>query len=494
MEWLANNESSLSAIAAIIAIIAGLAVVTRLTWARMPSQLMSQVKRPAFLSDWRNLALIGLVIFGVTLLSILTLSNSSSSKITATPLPTITGKPSMAVLPLDYIAEDQSKAFIADAIAEDVITLLSRNPHFLVVARNSSFTYRGRSVDIRQVGEELGARYVVEGSVRSIKDRVRVSIQLIEAATGLHVWADQYDRPFQEIFALQDEITNGIAAALGDEIFKAELNRTGQVLPKNLDVWGLVFRAQNAYLMYGEDSSTTAQQLLREALEMEPEYPLALARLARLHAEKVVDMWGGDPESDIENANKLADKALQLAPSDALVMQTAGFTYCQTGRQSQAIDLLRRVTQIDPDNAETLAWLGFVLTSNESTRTEALTLIERSIELSPKAPFLWIFEMFNGLALFHLERYEESEQMFVRSIAQHRGYHFQWIFLAAAQAAQGNTGGATASIHEAIKTHPSATLGDYRVASKLWPDRGVNWMPYVEALWPGENIPAGNQN
>ena len=221
MEWLANNESSLSAIAAIIAIIAGVAVVARLAWTRMPGRLINNVKRPAFLSDWRNIGLIALA--GVALILALILSVGNGDPNTSGALSDISGKPSVAVLALNNISGDPEQEYLADGIAEDVITLLSRNPNFFVIARNSTFSYKGQSPDIRVVGEELGVRYVVEGSLRKIGERVRVTVQLIEAASGQHAWAEKYDRPYLEIFDLQDEITNGIASALGDEIFSIEL-------------------------------------------------------------------------------------------------------------------------------------------------------------------------------------------------------------------------------------------------------------------------------
>ena len=277
MEWLANNESSLSAIAAIIAIIAGLAVVFRLVWVRMVVGT-----RPAFLSDWRIIALI--VLGSVASLALLLSTSESENQATpdqSEPLAKVEGKPSVAVLPLIYISDDQSQAYFADGIAEDVITLLSRNPRFFVIARNSSFTYRGQAVDVRKVGEELGVRYVVEGSVRKLGERLRVTVQLIDTATGQHIWAEQYDRAFAKIFELQDEITNGIAVALGDEIFQAEMARANTIPTDNLDAWGLVVRGSQAIISWNRESSTEALALFRAALDLDPNYALAKAEVAR---------------------------------------------------------------------------------------------------------------------------------------------------------------------------------------------------------------------
>ncbi|MEH6543181.1 MAG: tetratricopeptide repeat protein [Porticoccaceae bacterium] len=483
LNWFTEHESALSGIAALIAIVAGAVVVSRLMWTRMPGK----VKRPAFLSDWRNIGLISLTSFALILLLVLTLGDGDSD--TSSALSDISGKPSVAVLPLNNISGDPEQEYLADGIAEDVITLLSRNPNFFVIARNSTFSYKGQSPDIRTVGEELGVRYVVEGSVRKIGERLRVTVQLIEAASGQHVWAEKYDRPYLEIFDLQDEITNGIASALGDEIFSAELARIGEVRPENLDAWGLLMKAQNAYAMYDSESIVIAEQMLREALEVEPDYPLALARLGRLHAEKVIDMYDGDASSDFITASQLADKALRLAPSDTLVMQSVGFTYSMTSRLDEAISLLRRVKQLDPNNAETNAWLGAALGWNGEATVEALALIEQSIAQSPKSPFLDFFELYRGQALFNLDRYAEAEQAYQKAIVLNRRYHWPWMCLAIAQAAQGNIEGARESVREVLKMHPKATLEDYKNALDFVADKGASWIPYIEAAWPTDELP-----
>ena len=490
MEWLANNESSLSAIAAIIAILAGIGVAARLMWTRMPSQVMSQVKRPKFLSDWRNIALICLAVFGLLLLGILTLGNGDSDAGGA--LSDLSGKPSVAVLSLNNISGDPEQEYLADGIAEDVITLLSRNLNFFVIARNSTFAYKGQSPDIRTVGEELNVRYVVEGSLRKIGERIRVTVQLIDTSNGQHIWAEKYDRPYAEIFDLQDEITNGIATALGDEIFRAEIARSGEVRPENLDTWGLLMKAQNAYIIYDDQSIVVAEQLTRQALELEPDYPLALARLGRLLTEKVNDIYGGDGASDLAAANQLVDKALRLAPSDVLVMQTAGFTYSMTGRLDESINLLQRVKQLDPNNAETLSWLSFAMSSKGEALEEALALAEQSIVMSPKSPFLNIHEFFRGYALFELGRYAEAEQAQRKAIVLNRAYHWPWVSLAAAQAAQGNAEDARESIVEVLKMHPQLTAEDYREVLTFRPDKGGNLIRYIEAAWPNNPYKPAN--
>jgi len=483
MEWLANNESSLSAIAAIIAIVAGVAVVARLFWARIPG-----VKRPAFLSGWRMIVLIGLATGALLVLLLLATDGPEpSSNVEVARLTQVTGKPSVAVLPLNNLSDDPEQAYLADGIAEDIITLLSRSSNFFVIARNSSFSYRGQSPDIRTVGDELGVRYVVEGSLRKLGDHLRVTVQLIDSSNGQHIWANNYDRLYLDMFSLQNDIANDIAIALGDEIFRAEIARTGEVLPENLDTWGLLMKAQNAYIMYDDKSIATGEQLVREALALEPNYPLALVRLARLQAEKVNDIYGGDPEKDRTVANQLADKAIRLAPSDPLVMQSAGFTYSMTGRLDQSIHLLQRVNELDPYNAETLAWLSFAQTNKRENLPGALQLVEQAILLSPKSPFIYLFEFMRGYTLFELARYAEAEQAQRKSILHNRQYHWPWTGLAAAQAAQGNLEGARQSIGIVLKMYPQISPSDYQNALSFRPDNGSIIIDYIEAAWPVSN-------
>ncbi|RLA38686.1 MAG: hypothetical protein DRQ64_08410, partial [Gammaproteobacteria bacterium] len=379
LNWLASHESSLSAIAALIAIIAGVAVAFRLIWTRMPSQVMSQVKRPAFLSDWRNVGLLGLTALALLLMTILALGPDSSEQNEDGNLAG-GGKPSVAVLPLNNISGDPEQSYLADGIAEDIITLLSRNPRFFVIARNSSFTYKGKAVDIRQVGEELGARYVVEGSVRKTGEQLRVTVQLIDTTTGQHIWAEQYDRPFAKIFELQDEITNGIAVALGDQIFTAEIARASGTSTDNLDAWGLVTRARGSLMNYNSDSTMESEQLLREALAADPDYALAQAELAHILCLRAASRFSKHPAEDIAEAYTLTKAAMARAPNDPLVLHDIGFCYSMTGRREEGIRLLEKAIVKQPNNALGLSVLGSALLRDDQAE-RALPYLESALQL-----------------------------------------------------------------------------------------------------------------
>ena len=493
MDWLANNESSLSALAAIIAIIAGVAVVTRLVWARMPGKVISNVTHPTFLSDWRNLALISLVFFGVALLSILTLSNGDSGK-PGNSGTAITGKPSVAVLPLDYVSDDQTRAYLADAIAEDVITLLSRNPRFFVVARNSSFTYRGQSVDIRQVGEELNVNYVVEGSVRNIAGRLRVTVQLINTSNGQHVWAEKYDRPLEEVFALQDEITNGIAAALGDEIYRAEIARASGTSTENLDAWGLVMRANRSLVAFNSKSANEAIPPLRAALALDPDYILARAELARALCYRGLYRWSDTPEQDLTEAYELGTLALQQAPNDPLVLYAMGSCYGYTGRQLEGIRLLEHAIAIQPNFAQALVALGMAMTFDDRPE-QGLSKIELALKLSPRSPYLHRAESFRAITLNELSRYAEGEQAANNAIKSFDGWYYGWIALAWAYAGQGDQEAAVKALYAAKKAEPLLTL-DFvkKVMDPIDKNKSGHMFSLLEPIWPEDLLTADSTN
>lgn len=487
MEWLASNESSLSAIAAIIAIVAGLAVVFRLVWVRMVAG-----SRPAFLSDWRNIALIGAT-FVALLLAVSMATNKPDQQLNSgevARLTQITGKPSVAVLPLNYIGEDQSQAYLADGIAEDVITLLSRNPRFFVIARNSSFSYKGQSPDVRKVGEELGVRYVVEGSVRKLGERLRVTVQLIDTSNGQHLWAEQYDRSFADIFALQDDITNGIASALGDEIWRAEIARASSTATDNLDAWGLVMRANQALVTFNRDSAEESITLLREAVALDPDYALAKAELARSLCYLAIDMWSDDPARDITEAHVLSEEALKAAPNDPLVLTAVGTCYGATNRRNEAIRLLTKAVSMQPNLDIALASLAQALT-NDGQPAKGLPHLAKASQLSPRSPYRSVIETFHSLALIELGRYMEAEMAANRGIESYDGWYWTWLALASARAGQGDIEGAIQSLYDGKMSEPrfSRNLVE-KSAEMIYGNKGKNLLASLKPIWPEDLLTA----
>ena len=482
MDWLANNESSLSAIAAIIAIIAGLAVVVRLIWTRMPSQVMSQVKRPAFLSDWRNIGLIILALVALLLMAVLALSlNNIGQSVDSLAS---TGKPSVAVLPLNNLSNDPEQGYLADGITEDVITLLSRNPRFFVIARNSTFAYKGQSPDIREVGEALGVRYVVEGSLRKIGERLRVTVQLIEASSGQHIWAEQYDRPSAEIFALQDEITNGIAVALGDEIFQAEIARANSTSTDNLDAWGLVMRASRSIIGYNRKYEMASESMLREALALDPNYALAKAELGRSLCMQVVNGYSDDPARDITKAYMLGQQALESAPKDPLVLFALGSCYGATGRPQEAIRLLEKAIEKQPNYAMAMSLLGLTLATNGEP-AKGLAHIKKALLVSPQSSQAYLIETYHAGTLCELGRYTEAEEASQKALQSYDGWYWTWLNLAWARAGQGDTEGSKRALQNAKKAEPQFSLEMAKASTAiLFKNKGKNLLAALKPIWP----------
>ena len=477
LNWFTEHESALSGIAALIAIIAGVAVVSRLLWTRMPG-----VKRPAFLSDWRNVGLIALACLALLLLAVLTLGPDTPDQ--PVDNQAAGGKPSVAVLPLDNISGDLEQTYLADGIAEDVITLLSRNPRFFVIDRNSSFTYRGQAIDIRQVGEELGVRYVVEGSLRKIGDRLRVTVQLIDTTSGQHIWAEQYDRPYTEMYDLQDEITNGIATALGDEIFKAEIARARSASTENLDAWGLVMRASQTLSNWNKDSTKTALTLYRTALELDPDYALAKAELARTLCWRATNLWSDNFAEDLTEGYKLAEEVRLAAPNDPLVLFSVGACYGVTNRTEEAIRLLTKAVAHLPNHAFALAALGFSYTF-DGQASLGLPYLEKALQLSPKSPYTYLYEAWRAMALFELKDYAESNRATLKALESFDGWWWPWANLAAARIAQGDQEGAIQALYDAKKREPGFSLAYFKKAlAVVYKNKGENVLAVLEPIWP----------
>jgi adenylate cyclase len=265
--------------------------------------------------------------------------------------PATSDKPSIAVLPFDNLSGDPDQVYFVDGIVDDIITELSRFPYIFVIARTTSFTFKGKSVDVRQVGRELGVRYVLEGSVRRISDRVRITAQLIEAATGNHIWAERYDRNLEDIFSVQDEITAQVVGSIYPELYSAEMRRARQKPVESLDVWNYAVRARWHVLRLTREDNTEAKRLFGKALELEPDYVPALAFLVYCHVCDVLFGWSQAPPESITEARRLARKAASLDENDPWVQCALGFTEFIAKNPDAAIAHYRKAIELNPNFA-----------------------------------------------------------------------------------------------------------------------------------------------
>src|SRR6266568_3835742 len=233
-------------------------------------------------------------------------------------------KPSIAVLPFHNMSGDPEQEYFADGIVEDIITALSRFKSLFVIARNSSFTYKGRAVDVKQVGRELGVRYILEGSVRKAANRVRITGQLIDSATNAHLWADRFDGALEDIFDLQDQVTASVVGAIGPQLEQAEIERAKRKPTESLDAYDYFLRSMAGVHQFTRDANNDALRLFNKAIELDPEFAAAYGAAARCYAQRIANGWMVDRAREIAEADRLARRGAQLGKDDAVALCGAG--------------------------------------------------------------------------------------------------------------------------------------------------------------------------
>jgi adenylate cyclase len=334
----------------------------------------------------------------------------------ALPLPS---KPSIAVLPFQNMSGDPSEDYFADGVVEDITTALSRIRWLFVIARNSSFTYKGRMVDVKQVGRELGVRYALEGSVRKAANRVRVTAQLIDAVTGHHVWAERYDRELAAIFALQDEITERVVAAVEPQLYAAEGIRAKRKPPESLDAWECVVRALSCVNSRSQNDYAMARELLERAIELDPAYAQAYALFAYVMGLEV--LYGWKPrEIALARALEAAQKAVVLDSDDAWAHFALGFVYGMTRRAEEAVVEHEKALALNPNFALAYTYQGSAL-AYLGRGEEALLKIDASERLSPRGLFQGVNNVCRAAAHFSAEQHRDAVSCARKSILDSPG-------------------------------------------------------------------------
>jgi len=314
-------------------------------------------------------------------------------------------KPSIAVLALTNMSNDPDQDFIGDGITEDLITALSKIRSFKVISRESTFSYKGTAIDVRQVAKELGVRFVLEGSVRKSGNRVRVTVQLIDAETGHHVWAERYDREMEDIFDLQDEMVRVIASALEPELNAFERERAVNKPPDNLDAWELYQRALWYMWTYQDDNIRTALELFKQASAADPKFAPAYAYYAYCCYQFVILGSADNPDALLQEGLSAAKMALQCDDRDAISYFAIGRIHMMLGDHDASIAALRKSIELNPCFAQAYHGLGFVLSLagelEESGRTT-----KQAVAMSPRDPMLWAFTIVHALNYILSEDYE----------------------------------------------------------------------------------------
>jgi adenylate cyclase len=372
--------------------------------------------------------------------------------ISAAP-PALPDKPSIAVLPFQNMSGDAEQDYFADGMVEDIITGLSRIKWLFVIARNSTFVYKGRSVDIKQVGRELGVRYVLEGSVRKTTGRVRITTQLIDAEKGGHIWAERYDRAIDDIFALQDDITLSTVAAIEPSLRQAEIERAKRKRPESLDAYDLVLRATPLADTGMPDGASQALPFLEKALSIDPEYALAHGQAAFCH--EILFIRAGRREENRTAAIRHAHAAVAWGPDDAPALAYGGIAIGLVEHdRAVALEVFESALAVSPSTAWALLWGALILGwGGEAER--AIDWGERGIRLSPFDP--WITAALHGICMGHFlrGRYEDAATAARRAIRSKPGFSISHMFLAAVLAKLGRMDEAKAAAERVLQLQPN---------------------------------------
>ena len=377
-------------------------------------------------------------------------------------VPGFAGRHALAVLPFTNLSHDPEQEYFADGLAEDLITRLSALRLFPVIARNSSFVYKGGAVDVQAVSRALGVHYVVEGSVRKAGDRVRVSVQLIDATTGLHVWAERYDREISDVFALQDEVTETIVASLGPALSRAEIRRVRHRPPEKLDGWDCAQRGLWHLFQYTKADIVEAQSWLNRAIEQNPGSSRAFSLLAFCHLFGIIYRWSESPAQSRANALRAGEQAVALNSEDPAALTALGFVCAMTGQHERAIAVLERAIRLNPSSALAHWALGAALVPVGCPDC-AIPLIEKAIRLSPHDPWMHEFLFNIAAAHFFAERYEQAATYAKRSLEAKSDQPGAYRLLAASYGHLGRTEEAKAALDALLRLMPDFSAADLAV-------------------------------
>ena len=374
--------------------------------------------------------------------------------VTAVPF-AISGKPSIAILPFQNLSGDPEQEYFADGIVEEIITALSRLRWLFVMARNSSFTYKGRAIDVRQAARELGVRYVLEGSVRRAANRVRVTGQLIDASTGAHLWADRFDRPLDDVFVVQDEITVAVVGAIEPSLRSAEIERVKRKRPESLDAYDLVLQV-HSIATFMPDSAAKALPLLERALSIEPDYATAHGYAAILHQNLFIR--GGMRDENRNAAILHAHSAITYGRDDAPALAMAGLAVGLVEHDfAAAVAAFEGAMAISPSYAVAYN-LGSIVLAWAGEAERAIDWGEKALRLSPFDSWNFVAWLAIALAHFQRRRYEEAASAARKGIQCNPAFSICYMALAAALAAMGKHNEAKATVARLLAIQPGFTI------------------------------------
>ncbi len=467
LSWLNDNETALSALAALVVIIG---VVLSPLGVGIRGLLSRSKKADAVSVDAPTT--------GATTPAVQDFLN--------TPPPLITDKPSIAVLPFVNMSDDKTQEYFADGMTEDIITGLSCDSRLFVIARNSTFVYKGQSLDIRAVGKELGVRYVLEGSIRPIGDRLRITAQLIETETGSHVWADKIDRPKADIFDIMDDVVDGLVTALCSNLGMAEGKRAARQRPEDLQSWALCVQAETVFFSQPSPRSVAAaEKLLHLAADIEPGYGATWGLLAYMVSMRPILGVSSNPSEDVEQTISLANKAMSLAPRDPLVLGYSGTGYIWSGRTAQAVDCLERSLEMNPNSSVFRLFYGAALNC-DGRPAAGIEQLQLFFNLSPKDPNIGMGYFFCAYCYISLENFTQAEQWARKAAKLLPGFAWSHMALATSLAGLGRNAEAQEHARNARELSPGWTLpalDDFWRLICRRPEDAEKFMALTRRIW-----------
>jgi TolB-like protein/Tfp pilus assembly protein PilF len=382
------------------------------------------------------------------------------------PTLTLPDRPSIAVLPFQNMSGDPAQDFLADGMTEEITTALSHIRQFLVIARNSSFTYKGKAVDAKQVGRELGVVYIVEGSIRRAANRVRVTAQLIDAGTGHHLWAQNYDRELADIFALQDEIANKVVSAIEPQLYLAEQLRVRRKPPGSLDAWECVVGALTHIDARSKQDFASARTLLERAISLDPFYGQAHAVLAALTCLELA--YGWRPLEAVESALEAARNSVVLDHHDAWAHNALAFAYTLNRQPEEAVTECERALALNPNFALALTLFGIPL-AHLGRGEEALSKMELSERLNPRGLFRGLNSVSRAAAYFVMGRHRDALDWARKAVQENPSHIPAHRLIVVDSALLGQLDEAKRALEDLKRLQPNLTLA--------WINE---WNPYVD--------------
>ncbi|MCS3452030.1 adenylate cyclase [Bradyrhizobium elkanii] len=367
-------------------------------------------------------------------------------------------KPSIAVLPFENMSGDPEHEFFAEGMVEEIITALSRFKSLFVIARNSSFTFKGRAVDIKEVGRRLGVRYVLGGAVRKASGKVRITGQLIDAVTGAHLWADRFERDLIDVFSLQDEVTIAVVSAIQPKMLQTEIAMATRRRPENLTAYDFFLRAMHQYHLTTRESLAEAIKLAHRALELDPRFGFAAALAGDCHASNVALGYANDPQFDREEAVRLARLALRIDDGDPDTLSRIAVILAGTVGDSEAeIEMADRAVALNPNSWRTWNNRGWVYVL-AGLPEEAMRSFERAIRMSPVDPLLHMTFIGIGNALMRLRRLDEAIVAFKKALRHNPSFMPAYRGLASAFAQLGRDAEAHEAAARVLEIDPAFTV------------------------------------